>query len=87
MADPMDREMIYSLLYEEIALYKSSEARLLYIHNELELLVRISALTDAVLYDKLSLPEAKHLIRGFIEALKTPGPEDAPEPEEGSIKF
>lgn len=83
----MDREMIYSFLFEEVNLYRHSIESDLYTKNQVELLVRVSALTDAAFYDRISVTEAKHLIRAYIETLKTPAPVPEPEPKDGAITF
>lgn len=87
MPDPIDREMIYSLLYEEVALYKNSNERALYERSAIELLTRVSALTDAVLYDKLTPSEAKFMLRTYIESLRIMLAEPEKKEDEGPGAF
>ena len=83
----MDREMLYACIYEEVSLYQNSSENEIYTKNQTELLIRVSALTDAALYDRISLTEAKHLIRQYIATLKAPVPVPEPEAKDGAITF
>lgn len=83
----MDREMLYACIYEEVSLYQNSNESEIYTKNQMELLIRVSALTDAALYDRISLSEAKHLLREYIATLKTTAPVPEPEAKDGAITF
>ena len=83
----MDREMVYAFIYEEVSLYENSVESDLYKNNQIEILTRVSALTDAAFYDRITVTEAKHLIRGYIASLKAPAPAPEPEVKDGSITF
>lgn len=86
----MDREGIYNALWKEISLYKGSTEGYVYHENEIALLTRMSTLTDAVLYEKLSLVEARASLRDYIQSLRTASgstPAAAEEAGPGTIKF
>lgn len=87
MTDEMDRELTYLTIFEEVDLLRTTVDHPIYDANEMDLLVRVSALTEAVLRDKITLGRAKKLIRDYIERLKAP-PMTPEEPvQDGSIKF
>ena len=88
MIDENERECIYLAVYEEVKLLKNIEDRPLYDKHELELLVRVNALTEAILHEVITTTDSKRMIRAYIESLKTPPlPPEPPPPPEGTIKF
>jgi hypothetical protein len=83
-----ERTVIYLDLYAEFKILKTTTDKPVYDANELEILMRVSALTDAILCETVTPTEAKYLIRGYIESLKAPAlPAEPPPPPEGTIKF
>ena len=83
-----ERTVIYLDLYAEFKILKTTIDKPIYDANELEILMRVSALTDAILCETVTPTEAKYLIRGYIESLKAPPvPAEPPPPPEGTIKF
>lgn len=83
----MDREMIYAFIFEEVSYYENTVEGDIYTKNKIEILIRVSALTDAAFYSRIGVTEAKHLIRGYIASLKAPAPAVEPAPKDGSITF
>jgi predicted HTH domain antitoxin len=89
-----DRSDIYFLLYDEIYRYHLTEEGRVLEAAKLDLFKTMSALTDAVRYEKLSLTEARHLLRKEIAALLAPPspPKSEAEvatetPDTGVVKF
>ena len=90
MVDETDREFAYQMLFEEVKLLKTTIDRDIYDAHELELLVRVNALTEAYLREAVTLLHAKKLLREYLDWLKAPPPPAAPPEEpvrEGDIKF
>ncbi len=83
-----ERTVIYLDLYEEFKILKTTIDKPIYDANEMDILIRVSALTDAILCEAVTPTDAKYLIRGYIESLKAPpAPVEPPPPQEGTIKF
>lgn len=79
----MDREVTYLALYEEVKLLKATTDKPLYDAHELDLLVRVNALTEAFLREVITVMEAKKLLRDYIQSLRQ---KEKPS-EDGQIKF
>lgn len=88
MIDENERECIYLAVFEEVKILKTTIDKPIYDANELDLLIRVNALTEAILHEVITPTDSKRMIRAYIESLKTPPPppEPAPPPE-GTIKF
>lgn len=85
----MEREEAYDGLYREIALYEQSVEGAFIKANKLDLLQKVSALTDAVAFEKLSISEARYLLREHIQVLRAALANDQPHVDNGhgEIKF
>ena len=85
----MEREEVYDGLYHEIALYAGSVESAFIEENKLDLLQKMSALTDAVAFERMSYSEAKAILRDHIQTLRAKRNEPAPDqkPETGVISF
>lgn len=85
----MEREEAYDGLYHEIALYEKSAEGAFIEENKLDLLQKMSALTDAVAFGKLSYSEARAILRDHIQTLRAKRDEPAPDqkPDTGVISF
>ncbi len=83
-----ERTVIYLDLYEEFKILKTTIDKPIYDANEMDILIRVSALTDAILCETVTPTDAKYMIRTYIESLKQPPkPVEPPPPAEGTIKF
>lgn len=83
-----ERTVIYLDLYAEFKILKTTVDKPIYDANELDILIRVSALTDAIMCETATPTDAKYLIRAYIESLKAPPvPAEPAPPPEGTIKF
>lgn len=85
-----ERSNAYHALYRELDILRTTTDKPIYEANELDLLIKVAGLTEAVVQEVVTLTSAKKLLRDHIEWLKVPPePAVAPEPPsvEGSIKF
>jgi hypothetical protein len=87
----LEREEIYNAVFRGVELYIHSVEGYVFEENKFDLLQKVSALTDAVVHDKLSLGEAVHLLTNHIEEIRDkknapPAPVKG-EQEDGAIKF
>jgi hypothetical protein len=85
----MDRDAIYNALFRGIDLYRTSIESGVYEDNKFDLLQKVSALTDAVFHEKLSLVEGVRLLGNHIESIRAARNAPPPEaqPDTGTIKF
>lgn len=74
----MERTAIYEQLIERVKWMRANEESIIFETYEMSLYEKVSALTDAVFADMVSLSRAKRLLENHIGSLK---------PTEGTIRF
>lgn len=77
------RDLIYKDLVGRMESLRTTVDRDLYLNNRLEILVRVSALTDAVEADIMSRHEAGKLLDAYVEGLRHP----TEQVDTGEIRF
>lgn len=76
---PEHRDHIYQTLAGRLLFMPTSEEEPVWVKHKMELLARVTGLTDAVVHSILTLPEAERLLNDYIRNLKPP--------QEGEIRF
>ena len=63
-------DLIYKELVEKVESLSTSTDREFYKANRLEILVRVTALTDAAAHDVITRPEAVRMLEAYVQSLK-----------------